>query len=77
MMPCSQPSLIAIAAVFSICWSPLPGMTVKAVASHFSVSRVQVIKHLATLEAAGLVISEKVGRTRQLYFNPIPAPADL
>jgi DNA-binding transcriptional ArsR family regulator len=49
-----------------------PGMTVKAVASHFEISRIAVMKHLAALEAAGLIISEKEGRERRLYFNPIP-----
>ena len=49
-----------------------PGMSVKAVASHFDFSRIATMKHLATLESAGLVISEKHGRTRKLYFNPVP-----
>lgn len=50
----------------------VPGMSVKAVASHFACSRVMVLKHLRALEAAGLVISERMGRERRLYFNPIP-----
>lgn len=49
-----------------------PGMTVKALASHFSCSRVMVLKHLRTLEEADLVISERAGRERLLFFNPIP-----
>ena len=49
-----------------------PGLTVKAVASHFPVSRIAVMKHLATLEAADLIISRKNGRERRLYFNPVP-----
>lgn len=49
-----------------------PGMSVKAVASQFDFSRIAAMKHLATLEAAELVLSEKEGRTRRLYFNPIP-----
>jgi len=49
-----------------------PGMTVKAVASHFDISRIAVMKHLATLESAGLVLSEKEGRERRLFFNPVP-----
>ena len=49
-----------------------PGISVKALTSHFEFSRIAVIKHLRTLEAAGLVLSEKRGRTRRLYFNPIP-----
>lgn len=49
-----------------------PGMTVKAVSSHFDISRIAVMKHLAALEQAGLVISERKGRERRLYFNPVP-----
>ena len=49
-----------------------PGAPVKAIASHFDMSRIAVMKHLGVLEAANLVISEKEGRTRRLYFNPIP-----
>ena len=49
-----------------------PGASVKAIASHFDFSRIATMKHLDTLEAAGLVLSEKQGRTRRLYFNPIP-----
>lgn len=49
-----------------------PGMTVQGVASHFSFSRIAAMKHLARLEDAGLITSEKEGRTRKLYFNPMP-----
>ncbi len=49
-----------------------PGLSVKALASHFDISRIAVIKHLQVLEAAQLILSRKVGRTRQLFFNPIP-----
>ena len=49
-----------------------PGCSVTAVCRQFDVSRVAVMKHLAVLEAAGLIISEKVGRTRQLWFNAAP-----
>ena len=49
-----------------------PGASVKAVASHFEITRIAVMKHLGVLEEAGLVLSEKNGRTRQLFFNPIP-----
>lgn len=34
--------------------------------------RVAVLKHVDVLEASNLVISEKVGRERLLYFNPVP-----
>lgn len=49
-----------------------PGMTVQALASHFDVSRIMVLKHVRILEQAELVISHKVGRERHLYFNAIP-----
>ena len=49
-----------------------PGLTVKALASHFPISRIAVMKHLAALEAAELVLSQKRGRERHLFFNPVP-----
>ena len=41
-------------------------------AGHFDVSRIAVMKHLRVLEEARLVVSQKDGRTRRLYFNPVP-----
>ena len=49
-----------------------PGCSVGHVCTHFDVSRIAVMKHLRVLEEAELVISEKRGRTRHLYFNPMP-----
>lgn len=49
-----------------------PGIGVGALASGFDVSRIAVMKHLAVLEDAGLIVSEKDGRTRKLYFNAAP-----
>ena len=49
-----------------------PGIGVGALASDFDVSRIAVMKHLAVLEEANLVVSEKDGRTRRLYFNAAP-----
>jgi len=49
-----------------------PGMTVKAVASHFSISRIAVLKHIGVLASADLVLSHKRGRERRLFFNPVP-----
>ena len=49
-----------------------PGCNVNHVCEFFNFGRVAVMKHLAVLEAAGLVISEKVGRERLLHFNPVP-----
>jgi DNA-binding transcriptional ArsR family regulator len=52
-----------------------PGLSVKALASHFDVSRIMVLKHLRTLEAVDLVLSRKEGRMRRLFFNPVPIQA--
>lgn len=49
-----------------------PGIGVGVLANEFDVSRIAVMKHLAVLEGAGLVVSEKDGRTRRLYFNAAP-----
>jgi len=49
-----------------------PGIIVGSLATKFDVSRIAVMKHLRVLEAAGLIVSEKVGRTRRLYFNAVP-----
>lgn len=48
------------------------GIGVGALAAEFDVSRIAVMKHLAVLEDAGLLVSEKHGRTRRLYFNAVP-----
>lgn len=49
-----------------------PGSTVGVVAAQFDSSRIAVMKHLLTLEEARLVLSRKKGRSRLLYFNPVP-----
>jgi predicted transcriptional regulator len=49
-----------------------PGMSVKALESHFDVSRIMVLKHVRVLEEAELILTKKVGRTRHLFFNPVP-----
>lgn len=49
-----------------------PGCSVTEVCRAFDVSRIAVMKHLATLENAALIISEKRGRKRLLYFNAVP-----
>ncbi len=49
-----------------------PGIGVGALAGEFDVSRIAVMKHLAVLEDANLIISQKDGRTRKLYFNAAP-----
>lgn len=49
-----------------------PGCNVNRVCEFFEMGRVAVLKHIDVLEDANLVISEKVGRERLLYFNPVP-----
>lgn len=49
-----------------------PGRNVNAVCAYFKMSRIAVMKHLRVLESAGLLISEKQGRARRLYFNAVP-----
>ena len=49
-----------------------PGCSVGHVCTFFDVSRIAVMKHLRVLEQSGLLISEKEGRTRRLYFNTAP-----
>ncbi|WP_299191396.1 metalloregulator ArsR/SmtB family transcription factor [uncultured Erythrobacter sp.] len=49
-----------------------PGLTVGKLASHFDVSRIAIMAHLDVLERAGLLVSEKAGRTRKLYLNLVP-----
>ena len=49
-----------------------PGIAVGAVARQFDVSRIAVMKHLAVLEEANLIVSEKDGRVRRLRVNVVP-----
>lgn len=49
-----------------------PGLAVGELAQHFDVSRIAVMNHLAVLERANLVISERDGRSRRLYLNAMP-----
>lgn len=49
-----------------------PGCTVGYVADHFDMSRVGALKHLNVLTDSDLLASEKRGRERLLYMNPIP-----
>jgi predicted transcriptional regulator len=50
----------------------MPGCSVNDVSKYFEMSRIGVMKHLAVLEDAELIISQKSGRTRELYFNAVP-----
>lgn len=51
-----------------------PGCNVNRVSQHLEseLGRFAVMKHLATLEAAGLVIRERSGRECALWFDPTP-----
>ena len=49
-----------------------PGCSVGEVAAQFDVTRIAVMRHLGVLEEAGLLISEKRGRTRHLWINIVP-----
>jgi len=49
-----------------------PGANVNDVAAHFVMSRIAVMKHLRILEAANLIVSEKRGRDRHMWFNAVP-----
>lgn len=48
------------------------GRSVADLSARFPVSRQAVMRHLRVLEAAGLVVTEKVGRIRRHYLNPVP-----
>lgn len=63
----SQPRREILAAVRAA-----PGCNVNSISERFEMSRIGVMKHLGVLESANLIVSEKVGRERQLYFNPVP-----
>lgn len=49
-----------------------PGCSVKDMTAHFDISRIGVMKHLSVLRDAGLLTSEKEGRTRRLYLKAVP-----
>ncbi len=49
-----------------------PGMTVGHLARNFDVSRIAIMNHLAVLERADLILSEREGTARRLYLNATP-----
>ena len=49
-----------------------PGATLAELAEPLDMSRQAVSKHLAVLEAAGLVACRWVGREKHHYLNPVP-----
>jgi DNA-binding transcriptional ArsR family regulator len=52
-----------------------PGQGVGELAKAFDVSRIAIMNHLKVLEEAGLLVSQKDGRTRRLYINAMPIQA--
>lgn len=48
------------------------GQTLTALCQHLAMSRQAVTQHLALLEAANLVTSQRQGREKLHYFNPVP-----
>lgn len=46
--------------------------TTGQVAAEFEISRIAVMRHLAVLTEAGLVVSQKRGRERRHYINAVP-----
>lgn len=49
-----------------------PGCSVGEVAKEFDTTRVAVMHHLRQLEDCSLIVSEKEGRVRRLFHNPVP-----
>jgi DNA-binding transcriptional ArsR family regulator len=49
-----------------------PGCRAEDLGAHFATSRIAILKHLKVLTKAELIVSEKVGRERRLYFNVMP-----
>lgn len=50
----------------------MPGCSVNDLCKYFDTSRIAVMKHLRVLEEARLLVSKKVGRQREFYFNVVP-----
>ena len=48
------------------------GLTLSALAENLPMTRQAVARHLAVLDAAELVASERDGRCKRHYLNPVP-----
>jgi uncharacterized protein YndB with AHSA1/START domain/DNA-binding transcriptional ArsR family regulator len=48
------------------------GQTLVALGARFDMTRIGVAKHLGVLEAAGLVVTRRMGREKHHYLNPVP-----
>jgi DNA-binding transcriptional ArsR family regulator len=51
------------------------GQTLSKLCDGFSISRQAVTKHLQVLEEASLVLTERRGREKLHYLNPVPVHA--
>lgn len=51
------------------------GQTITALAEGLAITRQAVSKHLAVLEAAGLVVTRRHGREKLHFLNPVPIHA--
>ena len=49
-----------------------PGSCVNDLCAEFDVSRIAVMKHLRVLEESQLIVIQKKGRRREIYFNVVP-----
>ncbi len=48
------------------------GRTLKELEGEVAMTRFGVMKHLAVLEEAGLVVARKEGREKRHFLNPVP-----
>jgi DNA-binding transcriptional ArsR family regulator len=48
------------------------GLTLSDLCDGLGMTRFGVMKHLRVLEAAGLITTRKVGRSRRHYLDPVP-----
>ncbi len=49
-----------------------PGSSINELCADFDVSRIAIMKHLGVLAEAQLVVVQKAGRRREIYFNVVP-----
>ncbi len=49
-----------------------PGCSVNDLCCEFEVSRIAIMKHLRVLEESQLIVLQKNGRRKEIYFNVVP-----
>ena len=49
-----------------------PGSSVGDLCAEFEVSRIAVMKHLRVLEESQLIVLQRNGRRKEIYFNVVP-----